>query len=173
MRFEEVVKKRQCARSYLEKEVPEDLIEKILNLANLSPSAGNLQARRVIIVSDPQLRRKLKKACRGFARFSDELPVVFVICSVPEESANKYEERGKNLYALQDATIFASYLQLAAVSLGLASCWVGSFDEKEVSKICNLPENLVPVAMIPVGFSKEEPGEKSRKTLAEIIFKKI
>ena len=173
MDFEEVVKKRQCVRSYLEKEVPEDLIQKILELANLSPSAGNLQARKVIVVKDLALRRKLKATCNGFRRFLVEPPVIFVICSVPEESATRFGSRGKDLYALQDATIFACYLQLAVVSLGLSSCWVGSFDEKQVSEILKLPENLVPVAMIPVGFSKEKPGEKSRKTIEEIIFKKI
>lgn len=172
MLLEEIIKKRQAVRNYTDKSVPEDLIEKILELANLSPSAGNLQARRVIIVKDPSLRRKLKTTCIGFRRYSVEPPIIFVICSVPEESAIKYGDRGRNLYALQDATIFASYLQLAAVSLGLACCWVGSFNEEEVSEILNLPKDLVPVAMIPVGFSEEEPREKSRKTLEEIIFKR-
>lgn len=171
MLFEEIIKKRQATRDYLNKNVSEDLIEKILTLANFSPSAGNLQARKVIVVKDKILRGKLKATCRGFRRFLIEPPVIFVVCSVPEESAIKYEERGRNLYALQDATIFASYLQLAAVSLGLACCWVGSFSEKEVSEILNLPENLVPVAMIPIGFSKEEVRDKSRKALEEIIFK--
>ena len=173
MNFEEIIKKRQCVRSYLDKQVPEDLIEKILELANLSPSAGNLQARKVVIVKDQDLRAQIKDVTSGFNRFPIVPPVILVICAVPEESAVRYEERGGKLYALQDATIFASYLQMAAVSLGLACCWVGSFDEKEVSKICNLPENLIPVAMIPVGFSQEEPGEKERKTLKGIIFKKI
>lgn len=173
MNLEEIIKKRQAVRSYLDKNVPDDLIEKMLNLANLSPSAGNLQARRIIIVKDLYTRKKLKATCSGLGRFTIEPPVIFVICALPEESATKYGERGQKLYALQDGTIFASYLQLAAVSLGLDTCWVGSFDEKEVSAILDLPENLVPVAMIPVGYSEEQPREKPRKTLAELIFKKI
>lgn len=172
MNFEETVKKRQAVREYLKKDVSEDLIEKVLNLANLSPSAGNLQARRVVIVKDLDLRKKLKATCSGLARFTVEPPVIFVICSVPEESAKEYGERGRNLYALQDATIFASYLQLSATSLGLASCWVGSFDEKEVSKMLDLPESLVPVVMIPVGYTQDEPREKSRKSLEEIVLER-
>ncbi len=171
MLLEEIIEKRQAIRNYLDKNVPEDLIEKILKLANLSPSAGNLQARKVIVVKDLALRRKLKTTCSGFRRFLTLPPVIFVICSVPEESAMQYKDRGRNLYALQDATIFASYLQLVAVSLGLACCWVGSFKEQEVSEILNLPEDLVPVAMIPVGFSEEKQRKKYRKTLEEIIFK--
>ncbi|MBU1031774.1 nitroreductase family protein [Patescibacteria group bacterium] len=173
MIFEEVVKKRQSTRSYLPKKVPVGLIAKMLEMANLAPSAGNLQARKVVIVRDEEVIKKIKEVTSGLGRFSDNIPLIFVVCAVPEVSAVRYEERGRNLYALQDATIFASYLQLAAVSLDLASCWVGSFKERRVSEICNLPENLIPVAMIPVGFSNEEPREKHRKSLAELILKRI
>lgn len=173
MLFEDVIAKRQSVRMYLDKKVPQDLVKKILALANLSPSAGNLQARRVIVVKNLDIRKKLKATCNGLSRFTIEPPVIFVVCSVPEESEIKYGERGKKLYALQDATIFASYLQLAAESLGLASCWVGSFNEKEVAAILDLPKNLIPVAMIPIGYSAEKHREKSRKTLEEVIYKKI
>lgn len=173
MDFEEVVKKRQCVRVYQEKEVPEDQIQKILELANLSPSAGNLQARKVIIVKDQRLRQQIKDVSNGMRRFTVLPPVILVICAVPEQSAVRFEDRGRNLYALQDATIFASYLQLAAQSLGLASCWVGSFNEQEISKILNIPDNLVPVVMIPVGFANETPEERLRKSLEEIILKKV
>ena len=173
MNLEDVINKRQAVRSYLDKNVPDDLIEKILNLANLSPSAGNLQARRVVIVKDLAIRKKLKATCSGLGRFTIEPPVILVICSEPKESAFRYGERGQRLYALQDGTIFASYLQLAAVSLGLACCWVGSFDEKQVIAILDLPENSIPVAIIPVGYTNEKPREKSRKSLKELIFKQI
>lgn len=170
MLFNKVVRKRQSVRSYLKKKVSDNLIKKILELANLSPSAGNLQARRVIVVQNEELRKKLIAVSSGFSRFSTEPPVIFVICSVPDESAAKYGSRGKNLYALQDATIFASYLQLAATSLSLASCWIGNFDEKKVLKILKLPKNFRPVAIIPVGYSQEEHREKSRKTIEDVIF---
>lgn len=173
MDFEEVIKKRQCVRVYQDKEVPDDQIQKILELANLSPSAGNLQARKVIIVKNQNLRQQIKDASRGFNRFPVLPPVILVICAVPEESAIRFEERGRKLYSLQDATIFASYLQLAAQFLGLASCWVGSFNEQEISKILDIPLDLVPVVMIPVGFADEQLTQRERKSLEEIILKKV
>lgn len=173
MLFEEAVKKRQAVRNYLEKPVSDDLIQKVLEIANLSPSAGNLQARKVIVVKDLAIRQKLKAVCSGLGRFPKEPPVIFVICADPEESAVRFESRGRNLYALQDATIFASYLQLAAISVGLATCWVGSFNERQVCEIVSLPENLVPVAMIPIGYSDEEIKPKERKTFEEIVLKKV
>lgn len=173
MLFEEVVKKRQAVRSYIEKPVEDNLIQKVLELANLSPSAGNLQARKVIIVKDLTVRRKLKASCSGLQKFPKEPPVIFVVCAVPQESAVRFESRGRNLYALQDATIFAAYLQLAAISFGLSTCWVGSFNEKIVSEIVGLPGDLIPVALIPAGYSDEEVKPKDRKTLEEIVFKKV
>lgn len=173
MIFEEAVKKRQAVRNYLSKDVSDDLIIEVLEIANLSPSAGNLQARKVVIVKNLALRQKLKAVCRGLGRFPKEPPVIIVILAVPEESAVRFEDRGRNLYALQDATIFASYLQLAAVSLGLSTCWVGSFNEGEVSKILELPENLIPVTLIPIGYSDEEVGPKERKSLEDLILKQL
>ena len=170
MNLEDVINKRQAVRSYLDKNVPDDLIEKILNLANLSPSAGNLQARRVVIVKDLAIRKKLKATCSGLGRFTIEPPVILVICSEPKESAFRYGERGQRLYALQDGTIFASYLQLAAVSLGLACCWVGSFDEGKIKKILKMPKHFRPIVILPVGYPKESPEGKARaKDLIEEV----
>lgn len=173
MQLQEIIKKRQATRDYLDKHISQELIQKILEMAKLAPSAGNLQAMRVIIVKDRKLRQELKAQCRGLLRFTTSPPVILVICSVPEESAVKYEDRGRNLYALQDATIFASYLQLAAVSLGLASCWVGSFNEETVSDVIGLPDNLTPVALITIGYSEEAIRQKQRKDLKELIFREI
>lgn len=172
MEFEDVIKNRHSVRSYRKKEIPKEKIEKILTLANLSPSAGNLQARKVIIVKDLQTKIKLADAC--FEQdFVAQAPVVFVILADTEESAKRYGERGKKLYALQDATIFAAYLQLAATNEGLDSCWVGAFLESEIQKLFDLPSCLVPVVVIPVGFRDEIPEKTPRKSLKEIVLKEI
>jgi nitroreductase len=81
-------------------------------------------------------------------------------------------ERGKKLYSLQDATIAAAYSQLAATALGLGSVWVGAFDEKEVLKVLGNPEQLLPIAIIPIGYCNEKPKPRIRKNLEE-IFKEL
>jgi nitroreductase len=168
MEFAEVVRGRQSVRKFEEREVPEIKIRQLLELANRSPSAGNLQARRAVVVKNQDLKRKIARAALD-QDFILEAPAVFVILACPQESAQKYGRRGKDLYALQDATIFAAYLQLAATDLDLASCWIGAFREEEVSEVLGLPENLKPIAIIPVGYPAEKPDKTPRKDLNEIV----
>ncbi len=169
MEFEEVLRNRRSIRKFKAAEISDKLVGKILELANLSPSAGNLQARRVVVVKDKKTKEALARKDNDFV---SQAAVVFVICAVPKESEAEYAERGRNLYAVQDATLFASYLQLAATSLGLASCWVGAFDEEQVKKVLGLPEDLRPIAIIPVGYAAEEPRQSPRKSLNDISINK-
>lgn len=172
MEFEEVINKRKSIRKFESKEIPQELIYKIIELANLSPSAGNLQARSVVIVKDKEVKKKIAEICYGQS-FIESATVVLVICANLEESAKKYGERGRNLYAIQDATIFASYIQLVATNFGLASCWVGAFNENTLKQLLNLKDELKPIAVIPLGFSKEDKERPPRKNLKEIIIKEI
>jgi len=170
MEFEEVLRKRHSIREFREKEIPEEKIRKILELSNLSPSAGNLQARKVVLVKNRKTKEEIVQASLD-QDFISKAPVVFVVCADVEESAAKYGGRGRELYSVQDATIFASYLQLAAISLGLSSCWIGAFKEEEIKRILNLPKELKPIGVIPVGYFAEKPFKTSRKDLDEIIIK--
>lgn len=169
MEFEEILRKRRSIRKFKDAEIPEETVQKLLELSNLAPSAGNLQARRVVVVRDRETKERIVGTTRGQA-FIAGAPVVFVICAVPEESAAEYGERGRDLYAVQDATIFTSYLQLVATSLGLSSCWVGAFDEEKAMEILGLGQGVRPVAVIPVGYADETPRSFSRKSSDEIIF---
>lgn len=159
-------------RKFKDEEVPDEKIRKILELASLAPSAGNLQAFRIVIAKDKNIREGLSGAALSQSSVA-EAPVNLVICAVPEESAVKYGDRGRELYSVQDATIFAAYIQLAATSLGLSSVWVGAFDEEEVAGTLELKENIKPVAIIPIGYPAEEPGKTRRKSLNEIIYKEL
>ncbi|RJQ35720.1 nitroreductase family protein [Candidatus Microgenomates bacterium] len=173
MEFVEVIKKRRSTRKFQDKDVPLKIVREMVELANSSPSAGNLQARSVMIIQNKKMKDEIRSAVRGFSKFTTEIPVIVVILAKLDESAQGYGERGRDLYALQDATIFASYLQLIATSKGFATRWVGSFNEDDIKKILKLPTDLRPIAMIPIGVSAEEPEDKERKPLEEIVYKEI
>lgn len=168
MEFEQVLRKRHSVRKFKDKEIPEEIIRKILEFSNLSPSAGNLQARKVVLIKDKNTKEQIARASLN-QDFISKAPVVFLICADIEESIEKYGKRGKELYSIQDATIFASYLQLAITSVGLSSCWVGALEEEEIKKILKLPENLRPITVIPVGYPDEKPYKTPRKSLNDII----
>jgi nitroreductase len=84
---------------------------------------------------------------------------VLVFCAAPDRAA-KYGERGRTLYALQDATIAVVHAQLTATALGLATCWVGAFDEAAVVQSLQLPSGLRPVVLLPVGYPAEAPPSR-------------
>ena len=166
----EILKARRSVRKFKDRMVPTPVIRSVLEIANFSPSAGNLQARRVIVVEDEETRRKLASAALD-QRFVFEVPIVFVVLTDPKASAVKYGNRGKYLYALQDATIFASYLLLAGMNFGLGSCWVGAFNEDRVREILDIEEPMRPIALIPMGYPIETPSETPRKDVDELIIK--
>lgn len=165
MDFFEVVEKRRSIRKFLAKKILDEDVNKILDTVNLAPSAGNLQSYKIFVVKNTNKRKALARACYNQS-FVGEAPCVFIFCADPKKSASRYGRRGERLYALQDATIAASFAILAATSLGLGSCWVGAFSEEEVRKI--LETELRPVAVIAVGYKAEEPSCPVRKSLKKI-----
>lgn len=83
-------------------------------------------------------------------------------------SEGKYGSRGATLFCLQDATIAAAYVQLAAAAEGLGTCWVGAFDEARVASAINAPAHLRPVALMPLGNADEAPARPPRRPLSEL-----
>lgn len=168
MDFFDAIKNRRSIRSFSEAEVDAKTISKILEAANLAPSAGNLQAYRISVVRSKKAKEELMLACME-QEFVSQAPVVLVFCANKRQSEEKYEERGFELYSVQDATIAAAYCQLAAAALGLGSVWVGGFEPLEVSRIINAEPYEVPVALIPIGHPAENPEPAGRKDLKELV----
>jgi nitroreductase len=168
MDFFDVIRTRRSIRVFDGRPVEEEKLRAILEAANAAPSAGNLQAYEIYMVKDPIARGRLASTLTKMEFFSI-VPVVLAFCANPERSTVKYAERGRNLYAVQDATIACTHAMLAATALGLASVWVGAFREMEVSAALNLPEALMPVALLPVGYPLETVEPRTRRPLNEIV----
>ncbi len=98
-----------------------------------------------------------------------EAPVVLVFCAHPARSSPKYAARGEQLYSVQDATIACTYAMLAATALGLASVWVGAFEDQAVSAALNLPQGWLPVAILPLGYAARPSGPTPRRDLADLV----
>lgn len=168
MEFFDLVRARRSIRSFQKKKVEEEKLNKILEAVNQAPSAGDLQAYEIVVIKSESQKEKLFQAAREQEAIL-EAGVVLVFCANPARSAEKYGERGEDLYSLQDATIAASYAQLAASNLGLGSVWVGGFDEGEVRKACRASEDLRPVAIIPIGYPAEKPEKTPRRNLKDLV----
>jgi len=107
-------------------------------------------------------------AAAGDQAFLAQAPLDLVVFADPDRSAAKYGRRGASLYAVQDATIAATFAVLAATNEGLSTVWVGAFDESAVRAACD-ETKLRPIAIIAVGHGAEDPGETPRRGLEEII----
>ena len=126
-----------------------DDIEYILKCASTAPSAGNREAWDVVVVTDPGIRENLADAAYQQEHIKDA-PAVFVVTANYIRSMSQYGERGI-LYAVQDATIAATYMMVGAHALGLHSCWTGSFEEDLIRDILNLPSHVRPITLLAVG----------------------
>jgi nitroreductase len=166
-----VMHRRRSIRRYTRETISDTLLDKILEAARLAPSAGNLQARDFVIVRDPDMKHELAKAAYG-QFFIATAPVVLVGCANIARSRIAYGSRAE-LYAVQDVTIAASYVQLAAEALGIASCWIGAFDERRVAHSLQIPLDIRPVLMLPVGFPDESPEPTIRMELNRFAHREL
>ena len=141
----------------------------ILLHAHRAPSAGNLQARDFIIVDDALVKQALCKAALD-QEFLVEAPVDIVVCA-NHHRIKPYGKRGVELYCIQDAAAAVDHIMLLAVEYGLATCWVGAFNEAAVKTILRLPEYVRPVAIIPLGYPKTSTEPTSRLPLQKLIHK--
>ena len=173
MDFLDLIKNRHSIRQFTEKDIDDATIDKILHLTLAAPSAGNLQAYKIVVVKKEKGKNKLSESApdrnRGVLRTA---AVNFVFFAEPSLSASKYEERGMELYAIQDATIAAAYLQLALYNYGISGVWIGTFDEKTVYDLLKAKGDLRPVAIIAAGYPDEEPFATSRRPFDEIVYQK-
>jgi nitroreductase len=170
MSFFDLISSRHSIRTFQDKKLDEKTIEKIASAATRAASAGNLQSYQIFIITKKEDKSSLADAAHG-QDFIVHASVMFVFCADIKASAQDYGKRGEELYCIQDATIACTYAQLASHALGLASVWVGSFDENRVSGILGLESSLRPIAMLVVGFAAEEPEITPRKPLDEVIHK--
>jgi nitroreductase len=168
MEFFQVVGQRHSIRNYSSRPVEPEKLNRILEAANLAPSAANLQAYEIYVVAKVKQRAALSKAAHG-QEFLGVAPVALVFCTNAARLLERFGERGRGLYAVQDATIACAYAQLTATALGLGSVWVGAFDPEEVRKILGLPEAQQPVAILPIGYPEGEPEIRGRRTLEDLV----
>lgn len=168
MDFFEVIHTRQSIRAFHDQPVEPEKLQQILDAINRAPSAGNLQGYEVFLVTNRSCLLALAKAAVG-QDFIEQVPLALVFCAHPARSAQKYGQRGTALYCVQDATIACAYAQLAITALGLATVWVGAFDDELVRHAIGVGNDLRPVAILPIGYAAETPEHRSRRALVELV----
>ncbi len=160
----EVIRKRRSVRSYADKPVERDKIERLLEAARLAPSASNRQEWRFVVVTEPQRRAALAKAaCRQ--QFVAQAPVVIAACA---ETDGHVMRCGQQSYPI-DVAIAIDHLTLQAVAEGLGTCWIGAFHEDQAKEILGIPAEIRVVELLTVGYAAGPPSPLSRLPLDSIV----
>lgn len=168
MSFLDLAKKRYSVRSYTGRKVEEGKVQKILEAGRIAPTGANRQPQRILVLQSSESMEKLRKGARTF-----DAPLVFLICGDKDEVWT----RPYDSYKITDidTSIVTDHMMLQATELGLGSLWICYFDPEVIRKEFKLPENLVPVNILAVGYRDEEPKSSERhatqrKAMEETVY---
>ncbi|OQX53982.1 MAG: nitroreductase [Candidatus Aminicenantes bacterium 4484_214] len=162
----EAIRKRRSIRKYKGDPLPEDTFHRILEAGRLAPSGKNFQPWKFIVVRDERIKRQLAEAsARQY--FIAEAPIIIVACGFPEQS---YARLGRYMSSWAvDVAIALQQMMLQATAEGVGTCWIGAFEEQEVKKILQVPEEVRVLGLTPLGYPAEDPPARPRKPLEQII----
>ena len=167
MEFAEVVKNRYSCKKYDGKQISEDQLDAVLQAGRLAPTAKNLQGQRIYVVQSAEGLAKIDELtpCRYGA------PTVLLV-AFDKNSVFVYPGEKVNS-GVEDASIVATHMMLAATNTGVDSCWLNFFDPAAVAKAFDLPENEQVLMLLDLGFAAEGfaplPNHTSRKPLEETV----
>lgn len=159
---------RRSVRRFGAEDVTPEIVDRLLQAAVSAPTAGNLQPWRFVVVRDAGLRRELVRVAHG-QHFVGDAPVVVAVCVDLSAASRGYGRRGTELYAIQDSAAAIENLMLAAVAEGLATCWVGAFDEDAAQQVLAVEPGWRVLALIPLGHSRGEASGTNRRPLVEVV----
>jgi len=165
----ELIKKRRSIRAYKSIFVGNDKLLKVLEAGHYAPSAGNLQSWKFIVVKEKKAKEQIVEAALNQTWMSTA-PVIIVVCANLEKVKRYYSTRGERLYCVQECAAAVENMLLAAEELGLATCWVGAFDEVLLKRTLDIPDSSRPQAIITLGYADEKVPEPSKYKLRDVVY---
>lgn len=168
MNFSQLIESRYSVRSFTDKEIESEKIEKILSAAMVAPTAKNLQPQRIYVLKSVEALEKISSVCK----FIFGAPIVFLVTANLQEA---WENPLSSDYFSGeiDCSIVCTHMMLQAWEQGIGSCWVGYFDREKVEKAFNLPQNEKLIAIMPMGYpsdtAKPSPMHSISKETGEIV----
>lgn len=160
MNLIDALKSRRSTRKYQPRPIPKDLALSLIDAAETAPSAGNLSARKYILVSNDDMRGVLAMAAYNQEHIA-KAPLLIVVCADVKASSVRYGSRG-SLFAIQDADAATMCLLLAAHDAGLGACWNGVFDDDLVRQALRLEDDILPIAILSLGWPEKIPIRPER-----------
>ena len=167
MEFKEVIQNRYSCKKYSERPLEPEKLEVILEAGRLAPTAKNLQEQRIYVLRSAEALSKVDAVtpCRYGA--GTVLAVAF------DRNTVFTYPGGKRDSGVEDATIVATHMLLAAADAGVDSCWINFFDPDQLAASLGLPENEEVLMLMDLGYAAEGagplPNHGNRKALDETV----
>lgn len=168
MKFIELATKRYSMRSFDTKKISEEDLNLILKAGQLAPTAANRQPQRILVLESEDALAKLQTC----TIYHFNAPLALLICADKNEAWERSYD-GK-IHTDIDGSIIATHMMLQAAELGLGSTWVGHFDPVAIRAAFNIPTDLEPVCLLPIGYPSNEaqpnPNHEKRKAISQTVF---
>lgn len=166
----DAIRNRRSVRSYSQKSIPPELLERMRQSLRYAPSACNNQPWHFVLVKDAEVRRQVAQAANH--AWMAQAPVTVVACGLPSQAYKRMGGYGNSVDV--DLAIAVDHLTLAAASEGLGTCWIGAFKEEQVKAVLGIPEGVKIVALTPLGYPASadmiSPAPESRRKPMEELF---
>ena len=151
MDFLDLAADRYSVRSYSDRPIEPEKMERILKAGQLAPTAVNFQPQKIYVLKSPEAIGKI----RSLTRFAYDAPVVLLVCADKTKVWRSPSEHGYDTGEM-DASIVCTHMMLEAWALGIGSVWVRGFDSRQVAKVFDLPEQVQPICLLPIGYPSDE-----------------
>ena len=164
--FDDVINERFSCRSFTAERISTDELNYILNAGRLAPTAKNKQPEQIVVVENEGLLEKLKEAtpCTFDAK------TVLVICYDTQKCWIRSVDAKP--HGDIDDTIIATHMMLAATAIGVGSTFVCAFDKDKLKQVLDLPNEVEPTCILPLGYPKEVKPHNTRLDLEDIVIYK-
>lgn len=167
MEFLELAGKRCSVRNYSDRPVEEEKLQKILEAGRLAPTAVNFQPQKVFVLRSEEAMKKLRRA----TRMAYNAPMAMLICYDKDISWKAHRFGDDFDGGPMDADIVTTMMMLQATELGLGTLWVRGYRTQDILDAFPMPENIIPVCILLLGYAAEEDTGKrtSRKALEDTV----
>lgn len=166
----ELIKKRRSIRDYLDKKVENDKLFKVLEAGRWSPSSGNVQNWRFVVINDEAIKSRLADACLG-QYWIMNAPLLIAVLSDDSKLRLLFGQRGEMSYSIQNCSVAMQNMMLEAENLGLGTSWVGAYDEEKILRILRVADpNIVLRGIFAMGYSKNTPSPPVRIDLDKLVY---
>jgi len=165
MEFNELIRNRYSVRAYQSKAVEDEKWNAILEAARLAPTATNNQPFQLIVIHTKGREDELSKIYRK--DWFVQAPII--LCAVGVPSKGWVRSYDKRRYLDVDVAIVMDHVILQATTLGLGTCWIAAFNAQAAREILHLPDDVEPLIFTPLGYAADQPKEKERKSMEELV----